>query len=543
MDKARNERITHKHEDCRLGIYAQKPSIPLILSRIDNVVQSIVTKSVPVHDVEHENLSEPVLKELGRITNTYIEYNPSESARLPFSCSLLLLTSIQSLSVSRLAENGQGQTAPSEDGQSSAGMQSEDAADVVFRLLNRWQTEPLSNNVHIIAAPDTAGRRKGVFVEHQREERSMSWRDKLRCWSRLASPVAKGLVVDSTPLDLAERVSLPGVAAGTPAHQNTTLMATFGHVLHSQKIAREAKMAKNRRILSPVVPHPASLTSVTADSDSSALQSTAIILNFSPDPEHARPDRKAAPQVRLTLPVNPDADLSKFAFPSDSVLECVVARSVDDILLPDASVDVRIEQRQRLPLDTQQQSLKDFLAVSEFNLLAGRLRTPSRAVFAVPRQWPGPDDQPPSEPEPGTGTPYLFMGLEIHQVVDVEWRGHTLRYNSIEAGQHGGQRQELSLLAAPPGSRAPRPTAEQARDLVRLAGEVAAGQHFSWDKGFMLMQERVAEEFTWDMMDESFDGREPPAEDGGASEDGAEGGSASDGVDGAAPAEDAPREP
>jgi len=75
LDKASNERISTSHSDCRLGIYARKSTIPLILERINDVVKSIKTKVVPVRHVEEENLAEPVLRELGRITSTTAQYD------------------------------------------------------------------------------------------------------------------------------------------------------------------------------------------------------------------------------------------------------------------------------------------------------------------------------------------------------------------------------------------------------------------------------------------------------------------------------------
>ncbi|KAL3955018.1 hypothetical protein ACCO45_010581 [Purpureocillium lilacinum] len=459
LDKASNERISTSHSDCRLGIYARKSTIPLILERINDVVKSIKTKVVPVRHVEEENLAEPVLRELGRITSTTAQYDSGN----------------QEISVSWLAEDSQGHAASLAEGEPSTGTETEDPADIVSRLLPRRQPTAQLNQAQIITSLKSSGPGKGAFVEHHREMRTMSWRDKLRQWARYVSPVA-----------------------------------TFGHVLHTEHSIKSSRMSKSRRILSPVVPHPAALTSITADADKPVSQSTAIILNFAPELASNQTQGDTLPRIRLTLPVNPDTDLSAFAFPPDSSLEGVVPLQVNDIMLPDENVDVRLVQQQLFPLDTQQESLKAFLAVSDFNLLAGRLRTPSRATFSVPSGWltnsSGKTDQ---EQHPASDIPYLFMGLEIHQIVDLEWRGHTLRYNSIEAGQHGGQRQELSLLAGPPAQSTARdPPSEHVKTFLQLAEEVALGKHFSWDEGYMLMQERSDEQFSWDMLDESFDQEE-----------------------------------
>ncbi|KAJ6444074.1 mitochondrial inner-membrane-bound regulator domain-containing protein [Purpureocillium lavendulum] len=500
LDKSSNERISTNNEDSRLGIYARKSTVPLILERIDDVVKSMSTKAVPLRSVEEENLTDPVLDELGRITSTTVQYDREK----------------QELAVSWLSQDTPTPIGSMADSEPSTTTQTEDPADIVLRLLPRREPVGEPGQVQIITSPQPPSAQKGAFVGHHRERRTMSWRDKLRQWSRYVNPVGKELPMDRKPLDFRKEISFPESTIRTANSQAAThLTATFGHVLHTQHIAKESKMAKSRRILSPVVPHPAALTSITADTDKPISQSTAIILNFAPDLAHDQPQGDAVPHIRLTLPVNPDTDLSAFAFPPDSTLEGAMPRQVHDVLLPDESVDVRLVQQQLFPLDTQQQSLKDFLAVSEFNLLAGRLRTPSRATFSVPGQWlfQGGGDK--ASLEQPTDVPYLFMGLEIHQIVDLEWRGHTLRYNSIEAGQHGGQRQELSLLAGVPGLNSQTPTSttpKQPARFLQLAEEIATGEHFSWDEGYRLMQDRSDEQFSWDMLDESFDGEALVAE-------------------------------
>ncbi|PNY29914.1 Uncharacterized protein TCAP_00174 [Tolypocladium capitatum] len=500
LDKSNNERISPKPEESRLAIYTRKSTVATILTRIDDIVRSITSKNVSVQHVPGDNLLEPVLEELGRITNTTIQYSKGDSE----------------LSISWLADKDRPETSASGTGEAPSDRQTEDPADVAVRLLaGRETTNALSSEAHIIVSSKNA---KGIFVEHHREKRAMPWRSKLRQWSRYVNPVTKEPPAGDGPLDLARKLSLPKSTFEAADNQTSNrITATFGHILHTGHGVREAKTAKSRRILSPVVPHPASLTSITADSDNTIAQSTAIILNFSPDPAQARKSGDAVPDIRLGLPVNPDTDLSAFAFPPDSTLEGVVARRVDDILLPGESVDVRLTQQHLLPLDANQQCLKEFLAVSEFNLLAGRLRTPSRTRFSIPGEWlsPGPSR---SSQGPATDVLYTFMGLEIHQVVDLEWHGHTLRYSSVEAGQHGGQRQELSLLAGPPGTHRQDVTEESASTFLQLVEEVATGKHFSWDEGYEFMQQRSDEEFTWAMMDESFDGgeimaRDPSAED------------------------------
>ncbi|UNI24313.1 hypothetical protein JDV02_010068 [Purpureocillium takamizusanense] len=537
LDKASNERISTSHSDSRLGIYASKYTVPLILERINDVVKSMKTKSIDIRNVEKKDLTEPVLRELERITSTTVHCDSGN----------------KELSVSWLSQDSQVRTASPTEGGSLTNTQTEDPADIVSRLLQGRRPMPQRSEARIISSSTSPA--KGTFVEHHREKRTMSWRDKMRQWARYVSPVGKEPRPDSKSLALEEQVSLSGKASKISSSQATTrLTATFGHILHTNCSVEPSQMAKSRRILSPVVPHPAALTAIAADADKFVTQSTAIILNFAPDMANAQTQGDdTLPHIRLTLPVDPDADLSAFAFPPDSSLEALVPLHVHDILLPDESVDVRLVQQQLVPLDAQQESLKAFLAVSDFNLLAGRLRTPSHAAFSVPQAWLPSSRSGKQGQEQTTNVPYLFMGLEIHQIVDLQWRGHTLRYNSIEAGQHGGQRQELSLLTGPLPAAAAAPitnttttTTTVARDpspeqqpfesLLQLAEEVAVGKHFSWDEGYMLMQERSDEQFSWDLLDDSS-GQEGLVDGGDSIVDEAEEGSDGHGNDAASEGE------
>lgn len=268
--------------------------------------------------------------------------------------------------------------------------------------------------------------------------------------------------------------------------------ATFGHVLHPDDAATKSSKtatAKNRRILSPVIPHPAALTALSSG-DEPVTQSTAIILKFGPDPAAPATAAGTLPSVRLTLPVDETADLSNFDFPPSSTLHAVTSQRVQDVLLPTESVDVRLTQQQLRALASDQPALRQFLAASEFNLLEGRLRTPSRIALALSAE--------------ATDVPYLFLGLEVHQAVETKLGGHRVRYESIEAGQHGGQRQELSL------HRAVSNTSQESEDdgFLALVEAVAGGDVFSWNDGAARMQQRSTEMFSMDMLEESVEEEE-----------------------------------
>lgn len=331
----------------------------------------------------------------------------------------------------------------------------------------------------------------------------MSWRDKLRQWARYVHPISKAAKTKEKSLHLADHVSLPEppfeTAGRGPANR---IAATFGHLLHTKHDIDATKLASSRRIISPVIPHPASLTALAIDETQEVSQRTAIVINFVPDPAKGASVPDNAPEVRFRLPIDSDTVMSSFAIPAESTLNGVVPWHVADMLLPGESVDVRLVQQKLIPLDINQQSLRDFLAGSEFNLLAGHLRTPSHTTFSIPSRWLDSN----TTSEQAIDVPYMFTGLEIHQTVDMEWHNNTLRYNSVEAGQHGGQRQELSLVAGPPSSDKSTVVDESQRArFLQLVEEVALGKHFSWGEGYVLMKERAEPDFAVEMEPEEDD--------------------------------------
>lgn len=389
----------------------------------------------------------------------------------------------------------------------------EDPADMVSRLLLGGPAQTLQSDAQVVVPSSTAKSTKGVFVAHHREMRSMSWRDKLNSWSRYVYPITKVSKGKAKSLHLVDRVSLPmpPLAVAEDGTQNH-VTASFGHILHTRQEVDAAKLASARRIISPLIPHPAAFTSLTGDEDQTVIQHTAIVINFSPTLSRTEGATGKAPEVRLRLPVDSDTDLAEFAVPPESVLHGVVPWHVNDVLLPSESVDVRLAQHQVLPLDINQPSLRAFLAGSEFNLLAGRLRTPSQVTLSIPRRWLSAAGDVPTDGS--TDIPYTFAGLEIHQTVDLEWKAHMLRYSSIEAGQHGGQRQELSLQAGAPGSDGKTVLDEPQRaEFLQLVEEIALGKHFSWGQGHELMKERSEPDFDIEMAEEGLLEEALPGED------------------------------
>ncbi|KAM3514280.1 hypothetical protein MY11210_002070 [Beauveria gryllotalpidicola] len=470
LNPGNHERLAAKSEESRIGIYASKAAIAPILERLNGVAQAATSAKLSTEHVKKENLTQPILNNLASITTTIIEKSSGGNE----------------LIVHWIADSDRPKPTSLGPGTS---VLLERPADVVWRLLMAAQSAHEADANLSSKMMTRTGRGKkpkgAVYIDYHREDRSKSWRDKLRSWTRYTDAVGKPDEKRKLqPLKLATRVELPELPPSPitdAASVSEVTFATLGHVLHLKeavKASTKKNFNKTRRILSPIIPHPAALTTLSAGDDP-VTQSTAIILNFSPDP--TVPHDGALPRVRLTLPVDETTDLSNFNFPPSSTLHAVTAQRVQDLLLPTESVDARLTQQRLVALDADQPALQQFLAASEFNLLQGRLRTPSRISLSLPAA--------------AAEAPYLFMGLEVHQAVETRLAGHTIRYESIEAGQHGGQRQELSLHRAPATEKIQRNDG-----FLQLVEDVVSGNVFSWNDGPALMQKRSSETFTMDLL-------------------------------------------
>lgn len=81
LDESNKERIMSSVDESRITMYARKSIIPVILTRLDEIVQSIATQTVSIRNVQQEDLLPSVLEELGRITRTVVKHNTSDAVR------------------------------------------------------------------------------------------------------------------------------------------------------------------------------------------------------------------------------------------------------------------------------------------------------------------------------------------------------------------------------------------------------------------------------------------------------------------------------
>src|SRR6185312_6410278 len=140
--------------------------------------------------------------------------------------------------------------------------------------------------------------------------------------------------------------------------------------------------------------------------------------------------------------------------------------------------------------------MKSFFEKSQLNLREGQLRTPSQAMLRVPGSWLRGSGSGRMNTEK-RDVLYDFRGTEIHQTVEMPWNGHTLRYSSIEAGQHGGQRQVITLQAGLPGENQVAFKDERRVGFLQLVENMATGKCFSWSEGYKSSKSRQLEDFSY----------------------------------------------
>lgn len=83
--ESNKEKITASFDDCRINIYAQKSTIPVILSHLDEIVKSMRHQKISSTHVEENDLDEQLLKELEQITKTHIKYNKGDKVCFGFA--------------------------------------------------------------------------------------------------------------------------------------------------------------------------------------------------------------------------------------------------------------------------------------------------------------------------------------------------------------------------------------------------------------------------------------------------------------------------
>ncbi|KAG5751422.1 hypothetical protein H9Q70_005917 [Fusarium xylarioides] len=482
-----DEKLTLHTPKCRLNITAKKSTTYGILAHIDQAVQRMKSRVIDVAPILPKTrsvaLTQAERKELGRLTKTSI--TPVRHG------------SEEKLRVSWMPQPDEPPT------------ETEDLADTVFRLIVGHVVPGADHGVlQCLPRSDDQDLVTGQPVPVQRQARAMSWRDKLQKWLRIVAPISKD--TQNTPLlGLPSESAIPEEKCPRTGNADATT-ARFGHILHQRASTSIKELYRKRRILAPLTPHPVAFSALKPDNDLPLKETTSIVMHLSPHVDTSQSPvtdsngkKIADPAAYITIPVHPQADLDNFTIPNDATVHIYVPWHNSDVLLPTEAVDVRLEHKRSYALSITHPGIKEFFEKSQLNLREGQLRTPSQAILGVPGNWLR-----------GSGSGrmntakrdvlYDFRGTEIHQTVEMPWNGHTLRYSSIEAGQHGGQRQEITLQAGLPGENPVAFKDKRRESFLQLVEDVATGKYFSWSEGYKFIKSRQLEDFSYNLLEEDL---------------------------------------
>ncbi|KAI3327403.1 hypothetical protein HD806DRAFT_392466 [Xylariaceae sp. AK1471] len=272
----------------------------------------------------------------------------------------------------------------------------------------------------------------------------------------------------------------------------TSTVAHFGQILHPYQpstptpLLSDLLASPNRRIFAPKTPHPLYLAQFDAPSEKGSpplvITKSTLVLRFWPSPSSnpaTKPDssRNKNKKVSSHAGDTPPAPVLELRLAtSDREVEGIESlRAIKcmhhtDVMLPSALVDVRFTQTQYETLQARDrtmlaawQPLADFLKHARLDLEEGKLEMPPRQRFPVPRRLfaTAPSSSPPTttnsnsadeqaqqpqeEPDDLVSILYEFVGLELHRSASLPFEGHQLTYTSVEAGQGGGRRTEVTL--------------------------------------------------------------------------------------------------
>ncbi|RWA09178.1 hypothetical protein EKO27_g5933 [Xylaria grammica] len=457
-----------------------------LLRELDETLRNVTRRTFPVVLFGSEAPNDTVLEELGRITNSYI--SKSQTLRR------LHVTWIEIKS------------------RAARGLSSlEDTSHIALRLLLTASGSPNTGSTLLSSTVPLAPTAR--LIEDTTSKGKLGWKDRLARWARYMYPLTSEKSVTGVALPIGkfelpfEPLEKPETLKDDlefypdtpfPSHPvkwsqtgRTSTTAHFGHILHSYPPSiptprlPDLLAGTDKRVFAPLPPHPLHLTKfeTVEASHTPPLVTTksTLVLRFWPSPSSNpvsnpnRPRGKKAPINAGDTPPAPILELRLAA--SDSGVQGVESlRAIyrthhTDVMLPSSPVDVRFTQMRYETLLARNsetlagwQPLVDFLQPARLDLENGKLETPARQRFPIPRrlitthpftflgeQSEEPDDtaSPPREPDGLRDTlvsiSYDFVGLELHRSATLPYEGHQLTYTSIEAGQGGGRRAEVTL--------------------------------------------------------------------------------------------------
>ncbi|KAL2149977.1 hypothetical protein VTH82DRAFT_7653 [Thermothelomyces myriococcoides] len=484
-----------------VSVVAPKHTADVIVDRIHGALSNARTSEFETDLVAPECLEPHVLEEVGRVTNTVTRLDPSGKK--------VLVTWIDRPERDKNYEN---------------------ACETVLRFLRHaYGPKPYVSTALRIVPEDLI--HQGRYLPALNPGQKLPWQERSAKWERWTAPVphwnsdfkpASGLIpADILPFQLKEEDTVKhsdavSVAGGsdpelsypgwsTEAQTDTSIV--FGHVVFSRQKSSAPQSNPSPepaaqldtslpRTFVPILPALGSLN-VPNNLREGGLWHSTTIIRFSPSPD--TPEDLAASAPDLELLIESDHVEVKALISLRAIKETFTG----DVLFPAAPVDARLVQRRYFSLpgasiEHHVPSIITFITKSDLRPWAGKLSTPSALLGVhIPRRLLTPISQS-RDDDDGTATPnndsnssssahqdgaadnnggddddkvridYTLASVQIQRTVTAEFKYLRLRYTSIQAGQRGGERAELSLEAA----RVAAPLPEDVYDADAAVAEV-----------------------------------------------------------------------
>ncbi|KAI0384590.1 mitochondrial inner-membrane-bound regulator-domain-containing protein [Hypomontagnella monticulosa] len=464
------EKIEAFRNQNTLRLTTTKTKASTLIQGLRKTLQEVATVPISMDLIPAKDLDEPVLEEVGRITNTHVRKNDR----------------VNRLFVTWLKLNERS---------SKTLMPLEDRHDLVFRLLvTALSRQPKTTTTLSIAGVDEDSSSRGRFIVDSRTKDILGWKDRMGRWGRYTLPLPSGDGNYSVESRL-ERLELPveppkrpqsldgtegyraDTESPTPAKWAEALRAStkahFGRLLHEANpsltpLSPPELLTRNYpRVFAPTTPHPLHLAQLEAEngnpSHSTINRKTMIVVRFWPAPIDQREEkgqrgkkrqREKKGQCRQILPSAPPLELHLIVCGGkvqgvDS-LRAIKQTYIRDVMQPASPVDLRFSQTQFAALEGEPAGLAawpplaNFLRAAHFDLNKDRIEMPSHQTFPVPQHLF-------EEPLPACGsdelvdTKYMLAGLEVRRSVSSPYGEYELTYTSVDGRQGGGRWTEVSL--------------------------------------------------------------------------------------------------
>ncbi|KAI1258900.1 hypothetical protein F5Y18DRAFT_322803 [Xylariaceae sp. FL1019] len=442
------EKIEALRSKNTLRLVTAQGKVKQLLESLNKIFESMTTNVFRMPTTKSVNFDDATLEEVGRITNSQVKFTKNRAGTL------------RQLHVTWLELKSRAQR----------GLKPlEDIGHIVYRLLLSAASQK-----HISQMFVEPGAMKTVrLIRDNSNKDNLAWRDKLRRWARYLSPTAQQTAVhENLPI---QELKLPFDPLGSSALSNqghateknnttdsltwpssprTVTAAHFGHVLlpHPAVNPKELDLENQDHRFSHIAPHPNALISLNKNTQTLVETTSTIVLHFSPPLSLATKSSPSPtpPTLELHLSVSDSRILGVRA------LHAIEQTHHTTVLLPSSPVDLRLTQTQYTPLNVQPpHTLMSFTPIQNYlknavvDLRKGKVDFPAVATFPIP---PHLFTLTPESKAPATYSDihYDYMGLEFRRSAKIPYAGHELTYTSIEAGQGGGRRAEVTLTPLPP---------------------------------------------------------------------------------------------